>query len=153
MSMMTRSSHPAFAVTDGVAMSTGDFLLLVGRILLAWIFIRSGYGKVMDLNAFAATMPGRGLPTFLAYIAGPFEFLGGLALLFGIATRYVALIFLIFIVVATFSTHAYWTFADAAQQRTQDTMFYKNIAILGGMLYVFVTGAGRFSLDNWLAKK
>jgi putative oxidoreductase len=153
MSMMTRSSHPALAMTDGIATSTGDFLLLCGRILLAWIFVRSGYGKIMDLNAFAATMPGRGLPTFLAYIAGPFEFFGGIAILLGLATRYVALIFLVFLVIATFSTHAYWTFKDVAQLRIQDTMFYKNVAIFGGMLYLFVTGPGKFSLDHWLSKK
>jgi putative oxidoreductase len=153
MTDLTRSSHPAFALTDNVAASTGDFLLLAGRVLLAWIFIRSGYGKVLDLGGFAATMPGRGLPTFLAYIAGPLEFLGGIAILLGLATRYVALFFVIFVLVATFSTHAYWTFADAAQRRVQDVMFYKNIAILGGILYLFVSGPGRFSLDHWLSKK
>ncbi len=153
MSMMTRNSHPALAMTDGIAMSTGDFLLLCGRILLAWIFVRSGYAKVTDLNAFAASMPGRGLPTFLAYIAGPFEFLGGIAIMLGLATRYVALIFLVFLVIATFSTHAYWTFADAAQRRIQDVMFYKNVSMFGGVLYLFVAGPGKFSLDHWLSKK
>ncbi len=153
MQITERSSHPALTLTDGVAMSAADFVLLVGRVLLAWIFVRSGYGKMMDLGGFAATMPGRGLPTFLAYIAGPFEFLGGICILLGLATRYVALGFVVFLLVATFSTHAYWTFTDAGARRIQDMIFYKNISMLGGILYLFVAGPGGLSLDRWLAKR
>jgi putative oxidoreductase len=153
MSMVSRSSHPALSLSDSVAMSTSDFVLLVARVLLGWIFVRSGYGKVMDMGAFAATFPNRGLPTFLAYIAAPFEFFGGICILLGLATRYVAAIFVVFMLVATFSSHAYWTFTDAAQRRIQDVNFYKNISMLGGILYLFVTGPGRLSVDNWLSKR
>lgn len=148
-----RSSHPALSMTDRFAMSTGDFLLLAGRILLGWIFLRSGYGKIFDIAAYSATFPGRGLPPALAYIAVPFEFFGGIALILGIATRYVVIGFVIFMLVATFSSHAYWTFTDVAQRRIQDSAFWKNISILGGLMLLFVTGAGRFSLDRWLAKR
>jgi uncharacterized membrane protein YphA (DoxX/SURF4 family) len=51
---------------------------------------------------------------FLAYVAVPFEFFGGIALIFGFATRYVVLGFVIFMLVATFSSHRYWEFADAS---------------------------------------
>ena len=96
------------------------FILLIGRVLLGWIFFRSGYGKIFDIPAYAATFPGRGLPTFLAYIAVPAEFFGGIALILGLATRYVVIVMIVFMLVATFSSHRYWEFTDAAVRRAQD---------------------------------
>ena len=147
------SSHPALSGADSLAASTSDIVLLIGRIFIGWIFVRSGYGKIFDIPSYAATFPGRGLPTFLAYIAVPAEFFGGLALMFGFATRYAALVMTIFMLVATFSSHRYWDFTDAAARRAQDSNFYKNMAILGGIFFLFVCGAGRFSLDAWLSKR
>ena len=66
------SSHPALSHADGLAANTSDLLLLVGRILLAWVFLRSGYGKLFDIGAVANSFPPRGLPAFLAYISVPF---------------------------------------------------------------------------------
>ena len=106
-SIAQNSSHPSLSHADSVAASTSDFILLVGRILLGWIFVRSGYGKIFDIPAYAAGFPARGLPTFLAYIAVPAEFFGGIALILGIATRYVVLVMIIFMLVATFSSHRY----------------------------------------------
>lgn len=146
-------THPALAGADSLANSMTDVLLLIGRIMLGWIFVRSGYGKIFDIAAYGATFPGRGMPAWLAYIAVPAEFFGGIALILGLATRYVIVVMLIFMVVATFSTHTYWTFTDAAQRRIQDSAFYKNVAMTGGFLFLFVTGAGRLSLDAWLAKR
>ena len=153
MAYEIRNSHPALAMGDQIAMSTADFLLLAGRILLGWIFIRSGMGKISDIAAYGAGFPGRGLMPWMAYIAVPFEFFGGIALILGIATRYVVIGFIIFVLVASFSSHAYWTFADAAMRRMHDSSFWKNISILGGFLLLFVTGAGRYSIDHWLGRK
>src|ERR1700687_1309874 len=140
------SSHPALSCTDSLAASTSDIVLLIGRILLGWIFVRSGYGKLFNVEAVANSFPLRGLPSFLAYIAVPVEFFGGLSLIFGFATRYVVLGFVIFMLVATFSSHRYWEFADAAARRVQDSSFYKNMAMLGGFGFLFVVGTGRLSL-------
>ncbi|HKA75521.1 MAG TPA: DoxX family protein [Pseudolabrys sp.] len=147
------SSHTALAGIDSVATTTSDIALLVGRILLGWIFVRSGYGKIFDIPAVAATFPARGLPAFLAYISVPAEFFGGLALMFGFATRYATLVMVIFMLVATFSSHRYWDFTDAAARRAQDGNFYKNMAILGGIFFLFACGAGRLSLDTWLRRR
>jgi putative oxidoreductase len=148
-----RSSHPALSFTDGLAESTSDVVLLIGRILLGWIFVRSGYGKLFNVEAFAATFPVRGLPPFLAYIAVPVEFFGGIALILGLATRYVVLVMVIFMLVATFSSHRYWEFTDVAVRRGQDSSFYKNLAMLGGFGFLFVCGGGRLSVDNWLRRR
>lgn len=147
------SSLPALSGIDGLAASTSDIVLLIGRILLGWIFVRSGYGKIFDISAVAATFPARGLPAMLAYISVPVEFFGGLALMLGFATRYVALVMIGFMLVATFSSHRYWEFSDVAMRRVQDSNFYKNMAILGGIGLLFVCSGGRFSLDDWLRRR
>jgi hypothetical protein len=83
----------------------------------------------------------------LAYIAVPAEFFGGIALILGLATRYVVIVMIVFMLVATFSSHRYWEFTDAAVRRAQDSSFYKNLAMLGGFLFLFVAGSGRLSVD------
>jgi putative oxidoreductase len=152
MSVQT-SSHPALSGADSLANATSDFLLLFGRILLGWIFVRSGYGKLFDIAGYGASFPARGLPFWLVYVAVPVEFFGGLALLLGFATRYVAIVMAIFIVVASFSSHAYWLIAEAAPRRINESQFWKNISMLGGFVIFFVTGPGRFSADGWLRKR
>jgi putative oxidoreductase len=146
------SSHPALSGADRLAASTADAVLLCGRILLGVIFVRSGFPKIFDIAAVAASFPPRGIPAFMAYISAPFEFFGGLALIFGFATRYVAVGFVIFVLVATFSSHRYWDF-PAAQQLAQASNFYKNMAILGGLFCLFVVGPGGLSIDGWLRKR
>lgn len=76
----------------------------------------------------------------------------GVTLVFGVAARYGALLGFIFVVVATAIAHRYWEFPPA-QQLGQYINFMKNIAIMGGMLLLFFTGAGRFSVDGWLRRK
>jgi putative oxidoreductase len=148
-----RSTHPALSCADGVAISTADVVLLIGRILMGWIFVRSGSGKIFNIEAYTASFPLRGLPPYLAYIAVTAEFFGGIALILGLATRYVAVVMIIFMLVATFSSHRYWEFADPAARRVQDSSFYKNLAMLGGIFFLFVCANGRLSLDNWLSKR
>jgi putative oxidoreductase len=147
------SSHPALSYADGMAATTADIILLVARILMGWIFVRSGFGKLFDVGAVAASFPPRGIPAFMAYISVPVEFFGGLALMFGLATRYVAVLMALFVLIATFTSHRYWDVTDVATRRIQDTNFYKNMAILGGICFLFAVGAGRLSLDNWLRKR
>ena len=109
--------------------------------------------QLFDIAAYSNTFPGRGLMPALAYLAVPVEFFGGIALLFGFATRYVAVVMIAFMLIATFSSHRYWDFTDAAQRRFQDASFWKNIAMLGGFFFLFVSGPGRFSVDGWLRGK
>jgi putative oxidoreductase len=147
------SSLPVLSHADALAANLADFVLLAGRILLGWIFLRSGYGKLFNIAAYSGTFPGRGLPAWLAYIAVPVEFFGGVALILGIATRYVVLIMILFVLVATLSSHRYWEFTDVTARRAQDTNFYKNLSMLGGFLVLFVCGPGRFSVDGWLRRR
>ena len=146
------SSYSWLNGTDGIATAWQDFLLLAGRVMFGWIFVSSGWRKLMDVPGFVKTMPRRDLPEFLGYVAPPVEFVGGILLLLGFATRYTALVMFVFLIIATFSSHRYWNYPPA-QMGNQSSHFWKNISMMGGNVLLFLTGAGRYSLDRMLAKK
>jgi putative oxidoreductase len=157
MSVESNESHPLLSHTDGIAASTGDFLLLVGRVLLGWIFLASaaGFGgKLWNPAGFAGYLKALGAPApeLLSWIGALAETVIGAALILGIGTRYAALLCALFLIVATALAHRYWEY-PAAQMGNQYNHFLKNLAILGGALIIFVTGPGRFSVDRMLSKK
>lgn len=129
-----------------------DVALLIGRVLMATIFIPSGYGKLMGLTQFAGNLTNMGIPADYAYwvavAAGGVEFFGAICILLGLATRYVAILLAVFTLIAALLAHRYWTFTDAAQIRAQSTNFYKNLAIVGGFLILYAAGGGRWSIDR-----
>ena len=127
-----------------------DIGLLVGRVLMGWIFVESGWRKVTGMDAFIASLVNRRVPyaTMLGWIGAPVEFFGGLALLLGVATRYSALLIIAFTIVATLIGHRYWELTDAAVRRMQQSHFAKNLTIVGGLVLLFVPAGGRFSLDG-----
>jgi putative oxidoreductase len=131
---------------DRAAEHWRDFLLLLGRILFGWIFVMSGFEKLLDLPRFAATMARRGLPEFMGYVAPFVEFISGVLLVVGFATRYASMIALLFIIVATLTSHRYWA-AEPSQVTNQSVHFWKNVAMMGGAVLLFITGAGRYALD------
>jgi putative oxidoreductase len=152
MSMERATSPSWLGCTDRIATQWQDFLLLIARVLLGWIFVSSGWRKLMDIPGFVKTMPRRDLPDFLGYVAPPVEFFGGLCLLLGFATRYVSLVMLLFIIIASFSSHRYWS-ADKAQVANQSSHFWKNVSMMGGTILLFITGAGRYALDAVLQRR
>jgi len=154
MAMQSSETHPALSRTDGIASASGDVLVLVGRILLGWLFLASGWGKFMNIAGTTAYFTGLQLPSpeIWTWVAVIIELVLGVTLILGIATRYAALAAFVFVLVATVIAHRYWTY-PAAQQGAQYANMLKNLAIMGGALLAFVTGAGRVSLDTWIAKR
>lgn len=148
----TKSTSSWLNCTDGLAAQWQDFLLLAARVLFGWIFILSGWRKLMDIPAFVASMPRRDLPSWLGYVAPPVEFVGGILLIIGFATRYTALVMLLFLIIATFSSHRYWNYPEA-QQANQNSHFWKNISMMGAAVLLFLNGAGRYALDAIFQKK
>ena len=151
---MQKSGSPSswLTCTDGIAAQWQDLLLLLARVLLGWIFVQSGWGKLMNIPGFVATMPRRGLPDFLGYVAPFVEFIGGVLLIVGLATRYASLVILLFIIIASFSSHRYWA-SEPAQVANQSSHFWKNVSMMGGTVLLFITGAGRYALDAMLQRK
>jgi putative oxidoreductase len=118
---------------------------------MGWIFVESGWRKLMGMDAFIASLSNRRVPyaTVMGWIGASLEFLGGLAIILGFATRCAALVIIVFIIVATLIGHRYWEIADAAARRMQQSHFAKNITIIGGLVLLVVTAGGRFSVDGW----
>ncbi len=129
--------------------SSQNTLLLIARVLFAGIFVFSGWGKIMGFAATLAYIQSAGItffPVGLLTLAIIFEFGGGLLVLFGWHTRLGAAALFIFTLLTSFLIHHFWSYPPEAAQ-LQMIQFMKNIAILGGALYIFCFGAGGFSLD------
>lgn len=124
------------------------FVPVLGRILLALVFVLSGFGKIWTIDATAGQMASHGipLPNLLVYGVVALEFGGGLAFMFGLFTRPLALIFAFYLLTLALVFHNYWAM-PAAQMHAQQVAFLEHISMLGGMLYVFAFGAGPYSLD------
>jgi putative oxidoreductase len=153
--MSDRASHvDSRPRIDQVAADWGNALWLIARVLISVIFVQSGLGKLMDLGVFSATLADAGVPmsSVLGPIAAVIEFGGGLAILLGIGTRYAALALIIFVAAATLIAHRFWAYPPE-QQPVQMVQFAKNLAIIGGFLFVFVTGGGHHSLERWWRKR
>jgi len=123
-------------------------LTLVGRLLLALLFLPAGISKIGGFAGTAGYIASKGLPLpeAGAAIAILVEVLGGLALIAGFGTRLAALVLALFTLVATFIFHNYWG-VPADQAFVQQLMFNKNIAVVGGLLVLAAHGAGAWSLD------
>jgi putative oxidoreductase len=139
---------------DSLAARASDTVLLVGRLAMGIIFFQSGFAKIAALGAFSASLGSRGVafPGFWGPVGAISEFVGGTLILLGLGTRYAAVLIVVFVIVATGIAHRYWEFAEPAR-RLQEGQFYKNLAIIGGALFLFICGAGRFSLDAILMKR
>jgi putative oxidoreductase len=124
-------------------------LALLGRVLLASIFVYSGFGKITGFQDTVGYIAGAGLPMAQVLAVGSIivEFIGGLALLIGFRARWAALAFVVFLIVITPIFHNFWS-APEAEAMSQQINFIKNIAIIGGMLMVVAFGPGRYSVDR-----
>ena len=125
-----------------------DPLALAGRLLVALLFLPAGIGK---LTGFAGTVGyissvGLPMPQLGAVVALVVEIVGGLALIAGYGTRLAAIVLAAFTLVASFFFHAYWA-VPADQQMIPQLLFYKNIAVVGGLLTIAAWGAGAWSVD------
>ncbi|MGF9760186.1 DoxX family protein [Microvirga sp. 0TCS3.31] len=132
-----------------------DTVLLIARLAVAALFLPAGIGKLSNLAGFTAMLAGKGVPfpDLLAVLGVAAEILGPIALVLGVAPRLTAVLLVGFTLVASLISHSFWTFADAAQAAQQQTQFLKNLAIVGGLLFYFVSGAGAFSLQNFLGSR
>src|SRR3954471_6333738 len=134
------------AVLDGnvTRSSPGhDKIALIGRVLLAAIFVMSGLGKVAAPAATLAYMKAAGLPFAPLGLAGAalIELGGGLALILGYRTRLAATILAVFALITALIFHS------ALADQNQMIHFFKNLAMAGGLLQIAAFGGGRLSLD------
>lgn len=126
-----------------------DPFALIGRIALAAIFLTSGLRKIPNFEGTAKYIASVGLPLpeLGAAIAIVVEVVGGIALIIGYQARWAALALAIFTLATAVFFHNYWAM-PADKQFVQSLMFWKNIAITGGMLVAAAFGPGAWSLDG-----
>jgi putative oxidoreductase len=146
----SRSSVPVFSYTDGLAAGMNSGIVLVARILIAQLFFLTALSASPTTGYL--TSLGVPSPALWSSVAVAVEWITAFSLIFGVATRYGALLGALYVLIATALAHRYWEYPQA-QQVAQYTNFLKNLAIMGGLLVLFVYGAGRFSIDRMLAEK
>jgi len=132
-----------------ISPSVADAAALVGRILLAVLFLKSGWGKIGGFEQTAAMMASKGvpLPNIALIITILLELGGGILLVIGYKARWAALGLALWLIPVTLTFHNFWA-VPADQVMAQSTNFYKNVSILGGMLMVFAFGPGRYSMER-----
>jgi len=126
-----------------------DLMALVARALLAALFIPAGWGKIAGFAGVVGYINSKGIPMaeVCAAIAIAAELGLGLLLLVGWQARWAALGLAIFTAVITPLFHNYWAMPEA-QQMMQKQAFWKNYAIVGGLLAIAAFGPGRLSIDG-----
>ena len=122
---------------------------LAGRILLAAIFVISGYNKIGGFSGVAGYIGSKGLPMpeLLAALTIALELGGGILLVIGYKVRIVSILFFLWLIPTTLLFHKFWGI-DAAQVQNQMNNFLKNVSIMGAMLLVFAFGPGAYSVDK-----
>lgn len=128
--------------------SNQNLVALVGRILLAVMFVTAGFGKIGGFagSVAYATNAGLPMPQVAVAIGLLIELVGGLLVIVGLFTRPAAFAIALFCVVAAFFFHNYWAMPEA-QKMMQSINFWKNISIAGGALVLAAFGPGGYSLD------
>ena len=122
---------------------------LAGRIMLALIFLISGFAKIGNFAGTAGFMASKGIPfaEIALALAIIIEIGGGVMLVAGWKALWAALAIFLFLIPATLIFHNFWA-VEAAQFQNQMNHFLKNVCILGGMLYIMAYGSGPLSIDH-----
>lgn len=128
--------------------AASNTLNLIGRLALAVLFLPAGIGKLTGFEGTVGYIASVGLPfaTLGAIIAAVVEIGGGVALILGYRVRLAALALAVFTLAASVFFHAFWSVAPE-QAFMQQLLFYKNVAVAGGLLVLAAHGAGAFALD------
>ncbi len=136
--------NPNVVVKNIVTQSgVANVVSLIARLLLAYIFLVAGWGKIVGYAGTAGYMESRGVPGALLPLVILVEFGGGLALLFGFQTRFASLGLGIFSIITALIFHG----------GAEDAInFMKNFAMAGGFFMLMLYGAGRISLDHLIEK-
>jgi len=125
------------------------FIVLIGRILLVLIFLKSGMGKIENFQGTAQYMASYGMPYTHFFLVGAifFELVGSITVILGYFARFGAALLLIFLIPTTLIFHN--IFVDPKMM----IQFMKNVSMFGGLLLLLSFGPGRFSLDYFLRGK
>ncbi len=130
-----------------------DIIDLIGRILISFIFLYEAYDSIFYFKETKEAMTSYGLTwnqDMLLLGAIFFLTLGGVLLLIGYRAGLGAVLILIYWIPVTFIAHSFWNDPPEVK-RLEAILFMKNLAIIGGLLVVYVNGSGRYSIKRLFA--
>jgi putative oxidoreductase len=127
-----------------------DVVILLARLFLAALFLIFGWRKVQDYPGTLSQMVRDRVPTpVLAVVMAIFmELVVAFSLVLGVFTRPCAVLMAVYTLGTSLVEHRYWTMTGEGKITALEN-FYKNLSIMGGFLLLFVTGAGKYSVDAW----
>jgi putative oxidoreductase len=128
--------------------SINDEVILAARLLLATLFLIFGWRKLRDFSGTVSQMARLGVPTpvLAATVATFMELPVAFAIAIGAFTRPSALLMFLYTLGTALIGHHYWTMKGVDYVDGMDS-FYKNLSIMGGFLLLYITGAGKYSID------
>ena len=130
-----------------------DVIDLIGRILISIIFLYEAYDSIFYFQETKETMTAYGVnwnQDFLLISAILCLILGGTLLLIGYRSGFGSFLILLYWIPVTFIAHSFWN-DPPENQRIEAIMFMKNLAIIGGLMLVYVNGSGRYSVKRLFA--
>lgn len=123
---------------------------VVGRVFLCLIFLMSALAnKIPNFSATTESMAEEGIPAAPLMLVGAIVFLisGTVSVILGYKARIGAALLLVFLILATYFFHDFWTM-EGSEAQSQQTQFMKNLGLMGAMLFIIANGAGAMSLDR-----
>ena len=132
-----------------VSSAVNPLPLLIARALMASVFLVFGVRSILGFAGSVGYFAKLGFPApnAMVVLAIIIQLVGGILLVIGWKTRWAAWLLVAYVVVATLMAHRYWEY-DAAQYVPQMINFFKNAAIIGGLLFIAAFGPGRYSVDR-----
>jgi putative oxidoreductase len=127
-----------------------DEVLLTARVFLATLFLIFGWRKLRDYSSTVSQMVQDGvpMPRLAAAVAIFMELPVAFAVAVGAFTRSSAVLMVLYTLGTSLIEHRYWRTTGAGQLDSMEA-FYKNLSIMGGFLLLYITGAGKYSIDVW----
>jgi putative oxidoreductase len=128
--------------------SSNSVLPLIGRIMMSLIFINAGISKIAGhamMTSYAASK-GVPAPALAIWAAALIEVLGGLAILIGLQARIAAWVLFLYLIPTSIFIHNFWALQGMERMDNQ-IHFFKNVAIMGGFLFIAAFGPGAYSVD------
>ncbi len=131
-------------------------LSVVGRVMLCTIFLLAAVAnKIPHFSDVAEVMAKAGIPAPQVMLVGAIAFLiaGSLSVILGYRSRIGASLLLVFLILATYYFHAFWSLSDPKAQQEQMVQFMKNLGLMGAMVLIIANGTGSMSLDAYAPRK
>ncbi len=131
-----------------------DAVLLAARTLLSLLFLIFGWEKITHYSGTLQYMVqvGAPLPALATIVAIGMELFVSIAIILGIATRPLSILLAIYTLGTGLIAHHYWTMTGMARFENEIN-FWKNISIIGGLMLLYATGPGAYSLGAWFGKQ